>query len=624
MRLNLQNLASCFHHLQWGSCLLLALILTFAGSARSDELGLDPDLFNFQQKSVSNAADSANSNPADSTQPFILSLTQKDSLIQADFVIAPGAYIYKDSIRLEADGAVFSLPALPPAQKHQDMQGTHEVYFEQLQLQFEVQQVSAGSTLKLYYQGCDSAGICYPPATATLKLEPKSQQGADGAASTATGSAALQGAEATVAPDSASVSTAAADSEGVDQKIARLLAENLWLGLILCIGFGVLLDLTPCVLPMLPVFSAMVSGGAHCSKGQIIKQNLGYSAGLCATYTLLGLLFAYAGASLQGLLQHPAVTLIIAALLVLCALACVDLIKVKLPDRLSLSLQEAAGKRKDGTIGKAFILGIVSALIASPCTSAPLAGALLYVLSSGNLTVGAAAFCAIGLGMALPLFIIGICGANLFKKAGRYSNMIKKVFAALLVIAALYLCRNLIAYEYYVYALSTLLFAAIIYIGYEFILDQEGSVQFFPAALLFAAAFFLSDAAEQALLPATQTETASGQQSASAFTQINRLQDLEQYRGQKVLLDFTASWCSNCKIMEQGLFASAEFKQITQGYTLLQFDISDTTAAPVKEMIEKFRLFGVPYLVVLDENVQLQAQAAGLQGPEDIKRLLGD
>ena len=577
--------------------LLTALLLPWLlqPCAAQEELTLDPSLLQLAQ--------SVGQQSAQTAQPFDVQWSQEGQSVTVSFTLEPGAYIYQDSIKVTAENALISLNQLPPAAAHQDIQGQQQVYFDGFAVKLTVERWSGTPALTISYQGCSSDGICFPPAQSSFTLDP-----------------ALLPAQAQSVPVSASDAAAApAQTElSADAQISRLLDQNFILGLLLCIGFGVLLDLTPCVLPMLPVFSAMLAGGSKLSKAQIVRQDLGYSAGLCLTYTVLGLLFALLGASLQGVLQHPALHAVIAALLVICALGCADIIKLQLPVRLTAGLQNQAARFTSGSFSSALILGVISALIASPCTSAPLAGALLYVLSSGDLVKGAAAFFCIGLGMALPLFIIGLFGSSLLKKAGRFSSIIKKVLASLLVIAAVYLCRQLLNTEIYYYILSTVVFGAVIYCGYEFILDHEHGVQMFPAVLLFGAAFFISEAVYMNYDP--QRESADAP--AGGFTRITSLSELKQYQQGIVLMDFTAAWCTNCQVMDQEVFSTQEFAALTADMTKLQFDITNVDDPKVQEMLKTFKIFGVPYVLVLKDG-KPAGSAAGYQSLEQLQALLG-
>ena len=581
---------------------LVALLLTLlipTQKAQADGIALNDDLLNLSASVAT---------PANAAQPFALTLEQSGAAVTASFTMAPGAYIYQDSIKFSAEHALFSLDPLPPSTSYQDLQGSHEVYFDKLNLRFKLERIEEGASISLSYQGCSADGICYPPVTQTLSLDVAAAQ------------AALNDTPLSYASDTA-FATANATPQTTDGKISSLLSDSFLLGLLFCIGFGILLDLTPCVLPMLPIVSAMAAGGSNKSKGQVIVQNLSYSLGLCCTYTLLGLLFAAAGASLQGILQHPIFLLALSLLLVVCALGTVDIIKLQLPQALNAKLQNTASHYTKGSLASAFILGIVSALIASPCTSAPLAGALLYVLKSGDLIKGALAFFAIGVGMSLPLFFIGVFGSRVLKKAGRFSQMIKRALASLLVIAALYLCRNLMPVDIYLYALSSLIFAAIIYIGYERILDREKNVQFFPAVLLFAGAYFISEAVYT--INGSPSPNVPHIEQSKVFTKLNSLEELNNtYADKKIFLDFTAAWCTNCQVMEKSVFNTQDFAAWTNDYVRLQFDITDTNDPKVKAMLEHFKIFGVPYFVVL-ENGEITNAATGIMSLKQMRQFLG-
>lgn len=662
-------------------------------AAASDGLTISSDLLQLSQSFGSSADSKSAASPAAAAaaaaQPFQAELLQRGDVIEVQLKMAPGAYVYQESVK--ASGTNLSLETeavkLPPAVSHQDIQGDHQVYFDSLTLHYPIKSCSnaAAAEFTFTYQGCDSAGICYPPAkvklavdtallsqdlSAKLQQSSLSEQASAPAANSEDGTAADDAGAAPAAKSSTaahaitaikSPDTPAADAstdtpqspsqlqtqrQSQDGQILSALSSNFALGLLLCFGLGILLDLTPCVLPMLPIISAMTAGSVNAPRIQVIKQNIGYSAGLCTVYTLLGLLFASVGATLQGILQHPAFLITLALLLVICALACIDVLQLPLPHKFNNALQNFAGKRQQGRFTSAFILGGVSALIASPCTSAPLAGALLYVMQTGSLVKGAAAFCAIGLGMAAPLFIISLFGSELIKKAGRFTQSIKKILAVLLTAAALYLVRTLLDDTLFALLMGLVIALGVFYIGFNSARAHLRSGQYLPMVLLTLVSLALWQNVYSLCAPAELSSTSSGTAagtkalSASVFTRLDSLSELKQYiqsagsiensadaksevnKGRRILLDFTAAWCTNCKAMEKGVFASEEFAALAQerGLTLLQFDITNVDDPKVQEMITHFKLFGVPYLVVIEDGVPVRT-AAGLQSLEEIKGL---
>lgn len=649
------------------ACCSAALFLSFAligtaqaadaaPAAASEKLTISSDLLQLSQSfgsSEPSSADASASASAENTaagQPFKAQLTQQGDVIEVTISMAPGSYIYQDS--LKASGTNLSLDeeaVLPPAVTHQDIQGEHQVYFDSLTLYYPVKSFGAAGAapaeFTFSYQGCDSEGICYPPvrvklAVDTSLLSPELQNAypesplPESAAvpdTTADSDAAVSGSSDPHALTAIDSISAAADSQPQTQdgQILEALSSNFALGLLLCFGLGILLDLTPCVLPMLPIISAMTAGSVNAPRIQVIKQNIGYSAGLCTVYTLLGLLFASVGASLQGILQHPAFLITIAVLLIICALACIDVLHLPLPQGFNNALQNFAGKRQQGRFSSAFILGGVSALIASPCTSAPLAGALLYVMQTGSLVKGAAAFCAISLGMAAPLFVIGLFGSELIKKAGRFTESIKKILAVLLTAAALYLVRTLIDDFIFALLMGLVIGLGVFYIGFNSAREHLRGRQYLPMVLLTLVSLALWQNVYSLCAPEGGPAFLSGsaQQNAqlrqhSIFTRISSLDELRQYSSGRILLDFTAEWCTNCKAMEKGVFASEEFATLIKerALTLLQFDITDVDSPKEQEMINHFKLFGVPYLVVIENGVPVRT-AAGLQSLADLQAL---
>ncbi len=614
-------------------------VLYLASAAASaaepaEEIQVADDLWALSQSFAGEPLPAETQSAPSPASPFAVTLLQQEQQLQVSIKMADGSYIYRDSLKAEVNGLQLQPQMLPAGTKIEDIQGTHEVFFTELSLTYDLRSDFAGAEFKFSSQGCSADGICFPPATHTIRLQDfvpysssdtkpaaavllPAEQAAGSTADTQTTAAPDPGVtplQAAAAPD---VQNWSAGSE--DQQVLSLLGDNFILGLGLCLVLGLLLDLTPCVLPMLPVISAMAAGSAHCSRAQVVRQNAGYALGLCLVYTLLGLLFASAGAYLQGILQHPLFIGAVSLVLLLLALVCADVLKLPQARRFNNYLQNFAARQERGRFGSALILGGVSALIASPCTSAPLAGALLYVMQTGSMAKGAAAFFCIGLGMAAPLFVVGLCGSSLLRRCGRFSLQIRKLLAVLLVIAAVYLLRSLLPPQLTAVLLAAVAALGLLFVGAAPAIQHLRQKSYLPALLLAAVSLGLFQTIFSALAP---REAPAG---AQTFIVVDSLEELAGFNADKVLLDFTAAWCTNCKTMEARVFSDPEFTQMARqlNLTLVQFDITDVDDPRVQEAIERFKLFGVPYVMVLDRG-EVKAAAAGYQDLEQIRKLAAD
>ena len=287
--------------------------------------------------------------------PFMVDASFSDDTVHFTISMASGAYIYRDSIVLTSNSGSLLLaqPNLPEAIEHEDSMGTHLVYFDELQFDASILSAQAGDELTLSYQGCDAQGICYPPQNYSVELIK------DVKVSYTKLDQAKQNTHSTTAPSSAAPQTEPSASQSLwsllsteteGSAISDFITQNLGIGLLLCFLLGIGLDLTPCVLPMLPIFSALIvskpRGGKNVSFAILLRQNLGYALGLSLCYMVLGLIFAALGASFHGFLQHPLVTCTIAILLLVCAAACADLFEL-----LGRSLRHAKWQHPDGCLG---------------------------------------------------------------------------------------------------------------------------------------------------------------------------------------------------------------------------------------------------------------------------------
>ena len=563
-----------------------------------------------------------------SALPFMVDASFSEDTVHFTISMASGAYIYRDSIVLTSNSGSLLLaqPNLPEAIEHEDSMGTNLVYFDELQFDASILSAQAGDELTLSYQGCDAQGICYPPQNYSVELIKDvkvSYTKLDQAKQNTTATAPSSAANKTEPSDAQSLwSLLSTETEG--SAISDFITQNLGIGLLLCFLLGIGLDLTPCVLPMLPIFSALIvskpRGGKNVNFAILLRQNLGYALGLSLCYMVLGLIFAALGASFHGFLQHPLVTCTIALLLLVCAAACADLIELKVPSFITGPLQERISKVNTKSMGGAFALGIVSAIVASPCTSAPLAGALLYVMQSGNTLMGALVFFVIGLGMATPLLIIGLFGGRYLMKGGIVGDLVKRLLAVVLLFAAYFITRHLMG-QAEPFILSLTVFIASLYvIGtlIYFIIKHRLTLTWVSiAALLALLPTYLSS---HALFSQVRPEAVQPYEGFIKVTSLSQLQALQ--KNGPAFVTFTASWCTNCRYMAHHIYNQAEFLTLSAGLTRIVIDISDANNPQTRELINHFRVIGVPYIVTLDDQGQIHSTHIGLASSEMVRDIV--
>lgn len=428
------------------------------------------------------------------------------------------------------------------------------------------------------------------------------------------------------------------DTEGKSDAISALLTENLLIGLLLCFALGIGLDLTPCVLPMLPIFSAMIIGPNGnrrpmdpsspnqkkanvdldlLSRAERLKhlawQNFGYAMGLSLTYTVLGVAFSLLGAQLHGLLQSPVLTALIAILLLICAAACAGWFELKLPQGFTNKLQSKISVLNTRSFSGAFLLGLLSALIASPCTSAPLAGALLYVMQSGNLMIGALVFFAIGLGMAAPLFIIGVFGSKFLQHSGIAGEVIKRVMAIILVVTAYVITRHMMGRSESLFAAATIFICsayALSTILYIVVRKKMAVLTTSISCIAAAALTFMS-------LPYIQKN--NDHNTYSEFYGASSKSSLKNVTANnKSYVVFTAEWCTNCKYMEKTIYSQKPFLDATSSIRRVVINITDAADPSIKALVDKYHVVGVPFFVTLDKAGKVVDSGLGLATQEQV------
>ncbi len=496
----------------------------------------------------------------------------KDDKAIFSFTIEPGAYLYQNSFKVSENDIVYEMSFDKSPTTIKDALGEHEVFFDNVNVSIKILKSNANKILSLAYQGCDHNGICYPQNISKIKL-PK----IDG--------------------DFQSIS---ANQESF---FNQHIEDNIVLTLLLSFLLGISLDLTPCVLPMLAIFSAMITGVKSCNLKDSLILNFTYVIALALTYTVIGFIFARFGMLSQGFFQHPVTLLCISSLFILLALDCMEVLKIKIPNKLNLYLQNKMAKQKRGTLSSAFLFGIISALLATPCTSAPLAGALLYVTTQGNQILGSLLFLSLGLGMGFPLLLIGIFGRNFLSYFGRFGKIIRNLLAIPLVLTAFYLISHLLG-DYYIFVFASLIAFSSAYFVF-IILKNKTSISTKFQILITTGIFVLSLLLS---LPFTEQE----EKIPDGFIAVSKLSDLEAYKDQNLFLTFSAQWCANCHTLDKKIYSSKEFKEIISNVKPIRIDVTDQNNPLTSELVKHYKIIGVPTYIIVNNKGKITAKQIGM------------
>ncbi|WP_236236661.1 protein-disulfide reductase DsbD [Pseudomonas faucium] len=512
-------------------------------------------------------------------EAFKLDLVQADAhSIKLRFVATDGYYLYRHRFQFRTEPADIALgtPNIPKGEaKHDEFFGDVEVYHGVLDIELPRTDARA-FTLLVGYQGCADKGLCYPPETERLSID------GEGGAVPASGEQAWS-----------------------------------WKSLLLFFLAGVGLTFTPCVLPMLPILSGVVLRG-QVGGPRGLALSLAYILPMAASFAVLGALMGLfgAGLNLQARLQSAWVLVPFALFFVLFALAMFGLFELKLPQALSNRLDSVANRTKGGSLLGAAVLGVLSSLLVSPCVSAPLAGALLYISASGDALGGALKLFALGLGMGAPLLLVATGGAAWLPKSGPWLNTVKNAIGVLLLGLAIGLLSRVLPGPATLLLVGLLAAGVALFLGaLEFVIKtpRQRLAQLLGLALLvYALACWYGALSGQGdplrpLPPPSVATASSSPAQQSAWQTITTPAALDaalaqaKASGQPVLLDWYADWCISCKVIEHEVLNAAQVQAQLGAFKLLRFDITQSNAEQ-RTLLDRYQLFGPPALLFFAAN----------------------
>ena len=552
--------------------------------------------------------------------------------IKCKLNLKAGSYIYKDSVQVVSSNAMAVISSIPNGIDHTDLNGKSKIIDKSFEVKITLLKASKENVISLLYRGCDSAGICYPEQKTNFVITKDVDAGKDkllnagnsnkaeftdnSSASNLTGNVSEQTYTPENKTDRILSSTGAMALSATDNNNAQNQhslfnkSDSFLLILFLCLIFGAALDLTPCVLPMLSIYSATILGGRFENTAHAFKQNLSYLLGLALTYCVLGLIFAQVGVAAHGVLQHPLSLIVMASLLLIFAFDCMGAIHLKVPSCLNAKLEKTISRQKSGTLKKAFVFGSLSALIATPCTSAPLAGALIYVISTNSIVKGMLMFLFIGIGMGVPLLIIGTFGSRFLNIFRGKSNVVKNLLAIPLILGSYFIVKHLfgaldVYIEPFVYALCTAYAVGILLHSRKLSIILTSSLATF--FVIFSCIFFIAENTQK--LP---------------FTYEQSYENLSSYKGQKVLITVSADWCSNCHELDKTIYATGAFKEVAKDLKLLRFDFTKPDTDDNLKLAKKLSIVGVPFVALIDENGKVKGSFTGNVTLSELKALINE
>ncbi|WP_355662097.1 protein-disulfide reductase DsbD [Halomonas salifodinae] len=551
-------------------------------------------------------------------EAFQASAWHDDQTLYVGFTAAEEYYLYRHRFAVESDAAALGEPVLPPGEPMSDeFLGDVNVFFDRVVFEVPLESPVTGELpFTLSFQGCALAGLCYPPERLEMTALP--------------GSAPPAFADWTANGDGSASMSAAAPSgvQSADGRFSELMASAslpLALGLFFLAGLG--LTFTPCVLPMIPILSSIIVG-QNPGRGRAFALSASYVAGMAATYALVGVLMGLfgAGLNLQARLQSAPVLITFAALFVGFALAMFGVFNLRMAPALAGRIEAwQARAQRSGPAGLA-LAGALSVLVVSPCVSAPLAGALVFISTTGDAVMGGAALLALALGMGVPLLLVGTFGTTLMPRSGAWMEGVKIAFGLLLLGVAIWLIERLLPGPLALLLWAALAVAAALALG-ALRLNSRGWGQLrqgagilllaWGLALVLGAAQGGSDPLRPLALNAPRDGgvTAASQPDAVVNDLVGLEQALASAGNTPVFVDFTADWCISCKQMERNVYPAAEVAEPLSAFRRVQVDVTESNGAS-RELLGHFELFGPPSLLFFAGGEEIRE--ARIQG--EVKR----
>ena len=531
--------------------------------------------------------------PVDDAFQFSAAKSDNQENVIVKWSIAEGYYLYQEKISVklnQAETSSFDVPtfSISPEDYNDPYFGLMKIFKKPVQAIFKASQppFKAEDVIEIAYQGC-TEGFCYPPEVKEIKV------------------ADLPIVQVTDTEKTSEKSTALSAQPKAEQD---RLAESLFNSKYAVFGFfllGLGLAFTPCVLPMLPLLSAIVIGqNQRPNMWRAFALSFVYVQGMALTYTLLGLIVAAIGLPFQVALQHPYVMIGLSIIFVLLALSMFGVFTLQLPSSLQTKLSLLSQQQKAGAFGGVFLMGMIAGLVASPCTSAPLSGALLYVAQSGDLFTGAITLYLLALGMGVPLILITLFGNKILPKSGMWMETVKKLFGFVMLALPVFLISRILPDEWTPRLWAML--GTAFFIWFAFQMPKNGTGWLFR--ILFLVAAMISVKPLQAWVwgeSSAQSAIENKLVSHVEFKQVKSEAELQQALAENnkslVMLDLYADWCVACKEFEKETFSDPRVQKNFGDMLLLQVDMTKNSEEN-RALMTKYKVLGLPTILFFNQD----------------------
>jgi thiol:disulfide interchange protein DsbD len=551
-------------------------------------------------------------------EAFKVTAVLKDDAIETKIIMADKIHVYENTLfyRIISPSPVELEVTKPKAHDFDGDMGYEKELLVRIPTNEIESQVKGDYTLEIEFQGCSDAGICYQPIKKTFNFK---------------------GAELGVFDKIKQLV-----KEGNASKIVDVLVnESSLFVLFLFFIFGLLLSLTPCIFPMIPILSSIIvsqqRGDEKPSMAQAFFTSLVYVLSMALTYTIVGLIAGLLGADLQAAMQNPWVLTIFSGVFVALALSLFGYFEIGLPSswqsKLSKASDNAQGKGIIGTV----VMGALSALIVGPCTAAPISGAVIFISHTGDALLGGAALFVMSMGMGMPLLLVGLGAGKFMPRPGGWMTRISQVFGVMMLALAIFMLSRILPNGFTMTLWALLFMGTAIYMGVFDNKEGEGAMKLFRVLamtfLLYGASLFIGalSGSSSVLRPfmkftsvttvaATVTEVDS---SSHLGYSVDRLMEEVKSSDKYVVVDFGKKSCTACTELEEITFPDPRVQEHLKKFTFIKIDLTDNTDAD-KALLKKFELFGTPNIIFFDKtnNYLPEKSLTGFVPPEDFAKHL--
>ncbi len=598
---------------------------------------------------LGNEEDYAEDDVLDIEDAFKFSLSVNKSAagnnqLSAIWSIADKHYLYKDKFKFElinSDGFTLGTPVMPEGKaKNDEYLGDYEAYYHDLIINLPIQgrgDLSRPLAVKVTYQGCSEAGICYPKVKKNIELDistdfSNSSANLSDSKSTAvsmTSAAADAAIGSTIKPSAIRASAKNASANNTLQSEQDILAnvlssENTFIALLTFFFIGLGLAFTPCVFPMIPILSGIVAGQGAKASNNAFVMSVVYVLSMAVVYTLVGVIAGLSGKNIQLVFQNPWILSSFAAIFVLLSLSMFGFYNLQLPSSVQSKLSEFSNNQKGGTLIGVAIMGVLSALIVGPCMAPPLMGILLFIGQTGDPILGGSALFIMSLGMGVPLVIIGTSAGKLMPRAGVWMDTVKAVFGVAMLGVAIWMLERVVPGIIIMWLWAILLLASGVYMGaltpihdnttgWARLWKSLGIVMMIYGSLLIIGASSGNSDYFQPLKNHAIYASAGSQGNAAeqhiAFEKVKSIADLNKklalakQNNQYVMLDFYADWCTYCKKMEASTFKSQKVLSALDNFVVLQADVTEMDKMD-EELLKSYKIPAPPAILFFNPQAE--------------------